>query len=107
MEVQIDLWDRMASHHRGNTESAAAYERLIPHLPGLQGRVLMAIAVAGEQGATVKEIESSTRITRLTVGARLTELKESGLIDRAAGIRREGCAAWRLTEEGLKQCRAR
>ncbi len=104
MQLQIEMWDRMAGHHQGNPESVAAFEKLMPHLPSLQGTVLMAVAVRRKEGATVKEIVAFTGLARLTVGARLTELKQEGYI-LGSGDRRDGCAAWILTKKGEDACR--
>lgn len=90
--------DVTRSHHHGNTESEDAFaDKIEPHQGALQARVLAQFHKSGE--ATVKEITELTGLERLTVGARLTELKAAGMIEKT-GERREGCAVLRLTALG-------
>lgn len=91
--------DVCASHHHGAPESVAAFETLVPQLPDLRRRVLSAVRHLGN--ATVKEVVEHTGIPRLTVGARLTELRQQGLLYKTASVR-DGCRALAVSSHGEK-----
>jgi DNA-binding MarR family transcriptional regulator len=89
--------DVCTSHHHGNKESMAAFDSLSAKLPELRRRVLEAVYSLGD--ATVKEVVERTGITRLTVGARLTELQQTGMLYKTNRTR-EGCRVLALTTQG-------
>ena len=91
--------DICAVNHGGNPESVAAFQGIVPTLPALRKKVLF--AVSEMKFATVKEVVDRTGLARLTVGARLTELKKSGLLTATNTIR-EGCRVLTLSEQGKK-----
>lgn len=80
-----------------NTESITAYESIYAQLPQLRRKVLSAFNDL--QFATVKEVVRNTGLERLTVGARLTELKQAGLLEPTPRTR-EGCRVLCLSHEG-------
>lgn len=80
-----------------NQESMDALEKISPFIEGLHLKVLASVSIL--HTATVKEVVLNTGLARLTVGARLTELKQSGLLE-PANDRRDGCMALRLTDQG-------
>lgn len=75
------------SRKKVTAESIAALRTIEPQLPNLRQVVLDAVAAAGSRGATVKEVVSATGLQRLTVGARLTELKQLGVIHESTDVR--------------------
>lgn len=80
-----------------NLESRTAYESIYIKLPALRRKVLH--AVNDMHFATVKEVVGKTGLERLTVGARLTELKQAGLLEPTPTVR-EGCRVLRVSDEG-------
>lgn len=80
------------SRKKVTAESIAALRTIEPQLPNLRQVVLDAVLAAGLAGATVKEVVDATGLQRLTVGARLTELKQAGTIEDGPTVR-EHCRA--------------
>jgi DNA-directed RNA polymerase specialized sigma24 family protein len=60
--------------------SAAARERVQPHLSRLRGKVYTAVLKAGVRGLTREEIEQRTRIPGNTVRPRVRELIKMKLL---------------------------
>lgn len=94
--------DPCESHHGGNPESTAAFQKLMDKLPALRIKVLL--AVHHLQRATVKDIVDFTNLERLTVGARLTELKQDGMLYKT-NEKRDGCGVLALSSYGERVIR--
>lgn len=89
--------DVCAVNHGGNAESVQAFKGIAPKLKGLRLKVLEYICYAGM--ATAKDVVGRTGLQRLTVGARLTELKQAGYI-APSGYVKDGCRVFVLTDAG-------
>jgi len=102
-----DLSDPLAvtepAHHGRDTERAAAYA-VMPNVGTQRMRVLVAIALAGDDGRTDQELEDELEMRRPSPGNRRGELVLGGWV-RDSGRRRpthSGGPAnvWILTEAG-------
>ncbi len=60
--------------------STLAYESIIPHVSRLASMVHTAIIARGLGGSTCEEIEVKLRLKHQTCSARITELKDKGLV---------------------------
>lgn len=72
--------DICQNRHRGNAESVAAFQTLLPGLSHRRRHVLALIQKAGLKGLTVHEAAELLGTTPNAVSGRFTELKREGLI---------------------------
>jgi hypothetical protein len=106
MTLQTDLFpvDTCEGFHKGNPESRAAFDALLPHLGRLQERVLDYARICADQGwplLTVKAVRRGLMMEHQTAGARLSELKRMELIVPTEQ-RHEGCRVVEITELGRR-----
>ena len=72
--------DICRNRHRGNPESEAAFQALLPTLSNRRQEVLLIIRKSGFKGLTVHEVAEMLGTTPNAVSGRFTELKRDGLI---------------------------
>ena len=76
----IQQTDICQNRHKGNLESKAAFQTLLPGLSHRRHHVLSLIQNAGLEGLTVHEAAELLETTPNAVSGRFTELKKDGLI---------------------------
>lgn len=85
--LPFDITERK---HGGNPESKAANLRIEPHKRTLRERVYARLALAGNHGATCKEIAQLEGREMHAISGRITELKKLGSIQETARTRDGG-----------------
>ena len=91
--------DPCAKRHKGNSESRAAFDSILPRLKGKRLQVLR--TVCDLERATLKEIVDRSKLPIQTVSGRLAELKQGGMIYGTAEVR-DGCRVLAPTAEGKR-----
>lgn len=76
--------DITENRHGGNEQSAAAFEKIVKSLPSMRRIVFDAIAHAGKEGLTCKELARAWGCGMNEISGRFTELKRDKRIHRIA-----------------------
>ena len=88
--------DPTAPKHGGNAESAAAFARAAAGRRGIYAEIIAWLAARGD--GTCNEFAEATNRTPNEVSGRFTELcRDLRQIERT-GVRRDGCAVYRVSK---------
>lgn len=93
MTLQLSIFDAPIVRRGDPSTSHKAAQRALNFKAKHEAAIFAAIAEAGSQGATAKEISRATGLTDVQANRRLSAMGERGLI-RRNGMERNGCKAW-------------
>lgn len=86
-QSKLEFEDVCANKHGGNAQSVAAQEQHGHRRVSQRARVWAFIYSRGEEGATCEEIEIALSMHRSTCSARVSELKNDGLVKESGRTR--------------------
>lgn len=101
-EIVRSTVDICESRHRGNAESQAAHDKVVPTKTDTWKKIMNLISSRGEFGATSKEIAYAMGKQLHAISGRCSELKAMGWI-KPTELRREGSAVLILNEAKSSQ----